>query len=385
MADTRFLTELRPDEALRMDAQYRWDAADRRYIDDQIRALQSVLDTSLLHGWVAAYFRVDPAIEAPLQARDVVCFSGTLGTVTLATPSALASVAGRVLGVVVRGGPAGGVACVAMFGVLPPEVSRIDSAGTVGPDADGRLAISGSPTIGSADANGNVFLATTGGGGGSGLPPGGTVGQVVTNTAPGEGAWANESVEVPLDMRGLPWAPGDNQPVEILQPLTGFGETIQAFDDEGLPVWYPVSDLPGTLHPDVGGIAPMPDGTYGVQTPFTREVALGTQLFGAGTTTIIDLVVGSTAAQCARKILFECFACNSDRTKVQTLDGARKIKVVAGTPTLVMSGSDTPDDAEALGATFAFALTNVGGLWHFTAAATMPSAGRVTIATREVF
>jgi hypothetical protein len=139
-APSRIRADLQPDARLTLDARYTLGPGDRLYIDDQIVAVQEHIARCLINGLVATYYRVDPDAGA-LQAGDVVVKrpGARESTVVRAEPAALA-VAGAALGVVVTPAPPGAFALVALWGLLPPQVSglayqkgeaRVSAAGRV--------------------------------------------------------------------------------------------------------------------------------------------------------------------------------------------------------------------------------------------------------------
>ena len=123
---SRLRTDLVPDEPLVQDADYRLDDVDRAHMDDQIRACQEHLATTVLNGVVATWVRVDGASDALAQG-DGVCLAAAdagFATITKAFPAALAA-AGAVFGVALRAAPPGARALIAIAGVLVPSVAVV--------------------------------------------------------------------------------------------------------------------------------------------------------------------------------------------------------------------------------------------------------------------
>ena len=100
--------------------------------------------------------------------------------------------------------------------------------------------------------------------------------------------------------------------------------------------------------PDVQGNVILDPLTRSIQGPFTRDYVNRVDVAGA----LLTILEFSLPANYTGKLVIECKAESADLSKVQTLDAARRVKIVAGSPTLVVSGSDIADDGDALGATF---------------------------------
>lgn len=169
--------------------------------------------------------------------------------------------------------------------------------------------------------------------GGAGLPEGGNAGDVLTNSGEGEAEW--------------------------LAPFAAVS----------------------------GGRATLPFDLVSVAGPYTRETAERTPFVSAGTQTLTFVPLGASATTISRKVIIECFARNNDGSKLQTLDAARRIKRVGGTPTLVVSGTDIADDTDALGATFTIELFYDAPTtsWYLRVRCTMPGNGSAGVAVRELF
>jgi hypothetical protein len=159
-----FPDSLTPDAPVALNASYQLDATDRRYIDDQIRAVQQMLTDLLVAGKQATLLEVSLS-SATLVQGDVVCASPSVTgrVVTLATPEALA-VAGRPCGLVLAGAAPGSMVQVATFGIVPPSVTGLSTAGSVRVSSVGRCEVasllSGADhLVGVADSSGSMTLA----------------------------------------------------------------------------------------------------------------------------------------------------------------------------------------------------------------------------------
>lgn len=155
-------TALTVDPPLSQNADYRMDANDRGYIDNQIRGLEQHAVDFLIGGANGSFFTVDGG-SAALAVGDVFCTSGIAGTVTKATPSALAA-SGRPLGVVLAAANPGGRVKGAIDGLLSTGITgltgtagyaRVSSAGRI--ERVSTLA-STDYQIGTIDGAGNLSL-----------------------------------------------------------------------------------------------------------------------------------------------------------------------------------------------------------------------------------
>lgn len=160
---TKILTNLAADDPLVQNANYRFDRADRQYVDEQIRGIETHLVQNLIKERLATYFRAG----ATLNPGDVVVgtsvASGEL-VVNLATTANITNNA--VVGVVVLAAASGGYVLVAVGGVLPPSVTGLTSSGlgfaTV--TALGRLQFTSQPSpsdyvVGSINALGYILVS----------------------------------------------------------------------------------------------------------------------------------------------------------------------------------------------------------------------------------
>lgn len=127
---TRFQSEIQPDEPLTFSARFIMDETDRRYIDNQIRALQTYLYRYQARGVVATYVRISTSLDGGVQAGDVVCrVTNDLNAIepsfTVANATNLALV-GVPFGVVLAAAAPGTLCPVAIGGVLPKQITAIN-------------------------------------------------------------------------------------------------------------------------------------------------------------------------------------------------------------------------------------------------------------------
>jgi hypothetical protein len=136
MKPSRITTELAVDEPLQQHAEWRFDAEDRQYLDNQTRGCETHLVQSLLSGLTATWVRVAGA-SAPLRRGDCVCLAGSDGGVSIATKALAATlaIAGAVFGVCILPAAPGGMALVAIGGALPPEITGLPRAPFATPSA----------------------------------------------------------------------------------------------------------------------------------------------------------------------------------------------------------------------------------------------------------
>lgn len=119
-----FSTSLTPDPALRQDARYTFDSADRQSIDTQIRATQTFLSVDVLNSRLGTYVSF---VGADGAVGDVVCSGGGLNgkpTVQLATASNLL-LSGTMFGILAEACVEGNKAHVVHGGILGPEVTGL--------------------------------------------------------------------------------------------------------------------------------------------------------------------------------------------------------------------------------------------------------------------
>ncbi len=163
MPSTIIASQLAVDPALVMDANYKFNATQRRYIDDQIRAIEQHLVDNLINGRHATWFTLSGASVA-VTAGDTVCLSGVPGLVTKSNATDLDSVLSA-LGVVIQAASPGGKVLVAISGVVPPSITglgttagfvRIDTATSVCERVAGLS--TGDFVIGTVDAAGYLHV-----------------------------------------------------------------------------------------------------------------------------------------------------------------------------------------------------------------------------------
>jgi hypothetical protein len=230
MKPSRITTELAVDEPLQQHAEWRFDAEDRQYLDNQVRGCETHLVQSLLSGLTATWARVAGA-SPPLKRGDCVCLAGSDGGVSLVTKALAATlaIAGAVFGVCILPATAGGMALIAIGGALPPEITGLPRAPFATPSAvdcdiqTGRCYRvqshgTGSYPVGTADESGVVKLTPLpqimllGAGAG-----GGQVGGDLLGTVPGNilvvGFYNRPLAQVPpnqgdvMRFDGQQWAP----------------------------------------------------------------------------------------------------------------------------------------------------------------------------------
>lgn len=127
MPNTIIASQLAVDPALVQDANYKFGRVDRRYIDDQIRAIEQLLVDSLINGKHGSYYDLDGSSPA-LIAGDCVCLASSPdGTVTKALTTPLID-AGAVLGVVINAASPGGKVFVAFGGTIPPSITGLPTS-----------------------------------------------------------------------------------------------------------------------------------------------------------------------------------------------------------------------------------------------------------------
>jgi hypothetical protein len=179
-------TAIAVDPPLVQDANYKLDALDRQYIDDQARGAQEHLVSCLIRGVTATWVKLSGS-SADGAIGEAVCLTGSTSvsepTVTRAVAAAMAD-AGGVFGVLIRPASAGAYALVATGGLLPPSTSGVGVTAMFGDDrfvildATAGLARTDAPAdtdyvVGTCDAAGWLTLgvqSNVGGGGGGAAP-----------------------------------------------------------------------------------------------------------------------------------------------------------------------------------------------------------------------
>lgn len=179
---SKLTTDLAVDDPIANAGQF--GPVDRRYIDDQIRAIQQAIVQSLLGGLVGTWRILDTASVRNGAPGDCVCLSPATNKadrVVIATAGTLAA-SGGVLGVLTGAYVRGGPAHVAMLGIIPPSITGLDAVSgdaqfvRVDPTTGRCQRVTslgpGDVQVGRIDALGNLFIqqtaASTGGGGGGG-------------------------------------------------------------------------------------------------------------------------------------------------------------------------------------------------------------------------
>lgn len=148
MPNTIIATQLAVDPALVMDANYKFNPSDRRYIDDQIRAIEQHLVDNLINGRHGSWYTLSGGSDAVI-AGDTVCLSGVPGLVTKSETGVLSDVHSA-LGVVIQAASPGGKVLVAISGIVDPAITSLAaSAGYVRVDpSTSRCELVTSVTIG---------------------------------------------------------------------------------------------------------------------------------------------------------------------------------------------------------------------------------------------
>lgn len=159
--------QLGVDSPVVLDAAYDFDRGSRRYIDSQIRGLETHVIQSLLTGTICTWMQLDPGTAAG-SVGDVVCLAGSQNyTVTHATSANIAS-AGSAFGILVSAGPPGALVRVALLGLVPALVTGLPTTGNatfaVVNTATGRVQTTASIgssdyPLGTVDAYGSLTLA----------------------------------------------------------------------------------------------------------------------------------------------------------------------------------------------------------------------------------
>lgn len=192
---SKITTDLLADEPLEQDANYRFDAVERQYVDNQILGTQQHVADSLINGAHCTFVTVDPN-GTQLVTGDVVCLAGSLigvPTIVKATLAALVN-AKSVFGVVMDSAAPNTKARVAIGGVLHPTVTGLAAvAGVVRCNTTtGRCErvaafADGDYIVGAVDPQGYMSIEagaqfSSAGGGGGGATISGTDGEVVTKS-----------------------------------------------------------------------------------------------------------------------------------------------------------------------------------------------------------
>src|SRR5690349_834975 len=113
---------LQVDAPIQLTASFRYDLADRRYLDTQVLGVEQHLVDSLLSSAVCSWYQLDTN-SAAVAIGDIVCLAGGSSNklVTKAVPAALAN-AGKALGIVMNPATPGVNVRVALWGTVSPSV-----------------------------------------------------------------------------------------------------------------------------------------------------------------------------------------------------------------------------------------------------------------------
>lgn len=187
MNATKITSDLKVDDALVQDANYRFNSDDRQYIDNQILGIEQHLVAALIRGRHATYMRVNGSSPS-LAVGDVVCLDSLdvgESQVIKASSGALGT-AFAAYGIVLLPAPPGSWVLIAIGGALPRSVTGLDAAAagfvrvntTTGRCERVTSLSSGDFGIGTVDGGGNMSvvpgLLPGGSGGGSGVTVTGT-------------------------------------------------------------------------------------------------------------------------------------------------------------------------------------------------------------------
>jgi hypothetical protein len=159
---------IQKDTPVTQTASLRTDKTDRRYIDDQILALEQSMIDALLQGYHASWYRA----AVTLKPGDVVKTSAAFAADNFQIVTNNFGTA-RPTGVVVTGANANGLVLVAISGSLPPSITNLAAAaGFVRVSTAGRCEmVSGLAStdyqVGEVDGAGILTISQSGLGGGS--------------------------------------------------------------------------------------------------------------------------------------------------------------------------------------------------------------------------
>jgi hypothetical protein len=120
---TSIMTTVTVDTPLVQSASYSFDAQDRQYIDTQIRGCQQQIVDCVLRGVIGTWVTLDGSSVAVVPG-DVVCLTGTAGSVTKGVLAAMTP-AGCAYGVVLQGGAPNTLIRVAEMGYLAKAVTGL--------------------------------------------------------------------------------------------------------------------------------------------------------------------------------------------------------------------------------------------------------------------
>jgi hypothetical protein len=158
---------LQVDPPVVQNAQYRLDANDRAYIDDQIRSIEQYLVIAQANGIIGTYALVDGSSPA-INVGDVLCSFGQVAgipTVTRASATVLASAQGA-YGIALVAANPGAKTLVAVFGLIPPSITQLSAVSgaariniSTGRCQTVGAYVTGDFPLGPVDAAGNLNLS----------------------------------------------------------------------------------------------------------------------------------------------------------------------------------------------------------------------------------
>lgn len=121
-AQSKIRTARQVDDPVKLTASWRMNAAERAFIDEQIRATEQHVVDSLVNGLIATWAILDTSSAAVAAGDNVCSASNALGTVTRATAAAL-GFAGAGAGVVLRAAAPGSPVWIAQLGRILQSTS----------------------------------------------------------------------------------------------------------------------------------------------------------------------------------------------------------------------------------------------------------------------
>jgi hypothetical protein len=177
--ESDLLTTLLPDDPVVLGAGYYPNQADRRFIDNQIQALQTAVTGELLNGIVSTHYTLSGSSVA-VTAGDLVCSAASvqLNSISVVTKAVLAALtdAPSVLGIVLEGAAPGGRVKVAICGMIPTNITGLAAGAaqfvicnTTTARCESAASVTGTDyPVGTIDTVGNLswFPGPIGGGGG---------------------------------------------------------------------------------------------------------------------------------------------------------------------------------------------------------------------------
>lgn len=92
---------------------------------------------------------------------------------------------------------------------------------------------------------------------------------------------------------------------------------------------------------------------------YRSSQSIESNVASAGTgVTVLEHVLNNTRSS---KVLIQAWTARTTDNKIQTLDAARRVKYYSGAWTLATSGTDVPDDTDAIGTVWTIAIVAIGG------------------------